>query len=70
MTIIVSEEVNKRGYFYLNQVYEFFGIPWNPSSDNPYFSVAIANFVKKDNGNYGIVISGNNEKGEDDNDGY
>lgn len=57
-------EVNKRGYFYLNQAYEFFGIPWNPASDNPCFSIAMISWVKEDDGNYGIVISGNNEKGE------
>ena len=28
------EEVNKRGYFYLNQAYEFFGIPWD-TGDRP-----------------------------------
>lgn len=58
------EEVNKRGYFYLNQAYEFFGIPWDTRSDNPCFSVAMISWVKEDNGEYGIVISGNNEKGE------
>lgn len=64
------EEVNKRGYFYLNQAYEFFRIPWDISRDNPCFSLAIASFVKEDNGDYWIVISENNEKGEDNNDGY
>lgn len=62
------EEVNKRGYFYLNQAYEFFGIPWDTGNDNPCFSVAMISWVKEDNGEYGIVISGNNEKGEDNND--
>lgn len=62
------EEANKRGYFYLNQAYEYFGIPWNSTSDNPCFSIAMVSWVKEDNGNYGIVISGNNEKGEHDGD--
>lgn len=69
MTIIESEEVNKRGYFYLNRVYEFLGIPWDTGSDNPCFSVATISWAKEDNDEYGIVISGNNEKGEDNNDG-
>lgn len=58
------DEANKRGYFYLNQAYEFFGIPWDFPSDNPCFSIAMVSWVKEDNGDYGIVISGNNEKGE------
>ena len=58
------EEANKRGYFYLNQAYEFFGIPWDAAIDNPCFSNAMISWVKEDNGDYGIVISGNNEKGE------
>lgn len=62
------EEADKRGYFYLNQAYEFFGMPWNPVSDNPCFSVAMISWVKEDDGEYGIVISGNNEKGENDSD--
>ena len=62
------EEVNKRGYFYLNQAYEFGGISWDTENDNPCFSVAMISWVKEDNGEYRIVISGNNEKGEDNND--
>lgn len=62
------EESNSRGYFYLNQLYEFFGMPWDTSSENPCFSISMISWVIEDNGGYWIVVSGNNEKGEHDND--
>lgn len=58
------EKSNNRGYFYMNQLYEFFGIPWNTSIKNPCFSISIISWVKEDDGAYWIVISGNNDKGE------
>lgn len=61
---VFVDKMNCQGYFYLNQLYEFFGIPWDMTIDNPCFSNAIISWVKEDDGNYGIVISGNNEKGE------
>lgn len=62
------EKMNRQGYFYLNQLYEFFSMPWDTSSENPCFLVSMISWVKEDDGSYWIVVSGSNKKGEIDND--
>lgn len=52
-----ADEADKRGYFYLNQLYEYLHIPWDISNENPVFANACICWDKKDYGTYDIVVA-------------
>ena len=47
----MNDIIRRRGYMYLNQVYEYLGVEWNPDDENPCFKrdrIDRQNFIQFD----------------------
>lgn len=40
MEQIINDIIRRKGYVYLNQIYEWLGVEWNPLYENPCFTKA------------------------------